>query len=74
MPPGAFAQSCLVPRMLLGTGFDCFPPLFPRSRLLCQRKLMEVGGGWPWSWAGHPVTQVEVIFIDIHGADSKLSP
>lgn len=47
---------------------------FLRFFLLCQRKLMEEGGGWPWSWAGHPVTQAKVIFIDIHGADSKLSP
>lgn len=34
------------------------------------------GGGrrWPRSGAGHPVTQAPAIFIDVHGADSKLSP
>lgn len=57
-----------------GWGLTAFLSLSPRFLLRCQRKLMEEGGGRQWSWAGHPVTQTEAIFIDIHGADSKLSP
>lgn len=67
------AWPCLGLGWLWGQGPTALLPLFLRS-LLCQRKLMEEGQGWPWSWAGHAVTQVEAIFIDIHGTDSKLSP
>lgn len=57
-----------------GVRWATFLSLFLRFLLPCQRKLTEEGGGRQRSWAGHPVTQAQVIFIDIHGADSKRSP
>lgn len=82
MPPWNFrAFHCLdlVPPVPTGdtgdkAGWAAFFSLFLRFLLLCQRKLTEEGGGRQRSWAGHPVTQAQAIFIDIHGADSKLSP
>lgn len=56
-----------------GWGLAAFLSLFLRLLLLCQRKLTEEGGGG--KGAGRDtVTKAQMIFIDMHGADSKLSP